>query len=246
MEISIIKDLLRGTPHVVVARTGDSILAKSVTEFGAGIAMAIQTNGKINHKGLPDGFGATDFKHVSDNIANMVLETYVDPEIERIKLINKASSSQTAKSHNERNVIMRSRLRMSSSAVPIRLANSVDSKLNLIDYKASKFVTTSSLGSVVATLNSNKISFDSNKNILVAKKDDPMSNAIIDRVIRLAGAGTVRRFMQRKSITVQGSTSNVNRRANRRANSLTAVDDESSSTKEFSHKFKESLKSRLH
>lgn len=244
MEISIIKDLLRGTPHVVVARTGNSILAKSVTEFGAGIASTIQANGKINHKTLPDGFGATDFKQVSENIANMILETYVDPEIERIKILDKASSSQTSKSHNERSVIARPSTSKAVSTMPMRLAIGVDSKLNLIDYKASKFLITSSLGSIVATLNSNKILFDSKKNILVAKKDDPMSNAIIDRVIRLAGSGPIRRFMQKKSIEKQNTTSN--RRVNRRANLLIPSQKEDTSTKEFAHKFRESIKSRLH
>ncbi len=243
MEISIVKDLLRGTPHVIVAKTGKSVLAKSITEFGTEIAKSIQSSGKIEIKSLPDGFGATDYKQVSDNVAMMVMESYVQPEIDRIKLISKATSSQNAKSHNERNILMRSESSRSPSSFPISLAKTIDSKLSLVDYKASKFKLTSRLGSVVATINNSKISFDANRNVLVSRKSEEFSNTAIDRIVSSVGSGPIRRFMQKNISTQKESASN--RRAERRSRSISYESDVAEVYKNSANKFKESIKSRL-
>lgn len=243
MEISIVKDILRGTPHVIVARSGQSILAKSVTKFGTSIASSIQASGKIDHKSLPDGFGATEFKHVSENVASMVMESYIEPELERIKLINKAAATQTAKSHNERNILMRSGSSRAPSSIPLRLARSVDAKLNLIDYKASKFKVTSRLGSVVATLRSSEIGFDSNRNILVAKKNNPGADAVIERIVKTVGHGPLRRFMQADAPLIQEKASS--RRAERRAKIISSKSLDAAPSLATEAKIAESIKARF-
>jgi len=243
MEISIIKDVLRGTPHVIVAKSGQSILAKSVTSFGTSIANTIQASGKIDHKSLPDGFGATEFKHVSENIASMVMESYIEPELERIKLINKAAAVQKAKSHNERNILMRSGSSRAPSSIPIRVAGSVDAKLNLIDYKASKFKVTSRLGSVVATLRNSEIGFDANRNILVAKKNNPSADIAIERIVKSVGHGALRRFMQDNPRALHSKASN--RRAERRAKIVSSKSVDSIQPQNINAKMAESIKARF-
>jgi len=243
MEISIIKDLLRGTPHVIIAKTGKSVLAKSITEFGTEIAKSIQATGKIDIKSLPDGFGATDYKQVSDNVATMVMDSYVQPEIDRIKLISKAASSQNAKSHNERNILMRPESSRSPSSFPISLARTIDSRLSLVDYKASKFKLTSRLGSVVATMNNSKISFDLNRNVLVSRKGEEFSNTAIERIISSVGSGPIRRFMQ-KNISIPQEIAS-NRRAERRSRSIGYEPEVTEIHGKSANKFKESIKARL-
>jgi len=219
MEISIIKDLFRGTPHVIVTKSDSHIFAKPVTEFGTPIAKSIAALGSIDHKSLPDGFAATDFKHVSDEMASIVVESYISPELEHQALLAKITKPQLAKSRNERNILNRTSASRAPSMMPIRKATSADAKLNLIDYKASKFKTTNRLGSVVSTIKHNQIGFDSRRNLLVAKKSNPFGEVVIEQIIKSVGGGAIRRFMQQVEGKALG-TEVVSRRSNRRAVSI--------------------------
>lgn len=243
MEIAIVKDLLRGTPHVVVARSGNSLLAKSVTQFGESMAKTIQASGKLDHKVLPDGFSATEFKSVTDNVAAMVMDTYINPEIDRIKVLEKTTSPQLAKSHNERNVLLRTGISKAPSSLPLRSVSNINAKLNLIDYKASKFKTTSRLGSVISTIRNTDIGFDSQRNVLVSRKNDPASRIVIDRIVRAVGHGPLRRFMQEKTSdpTFNAST----RRAARRAKILDTTSNRGLAKNNMNLKMAESIKARF-
>jgi len=240
-EVSILKDLIRNTPHAVVIRQDERIAVKALTEFGATVVKDVVSAGKINFTAVPDGFGMTDFRSINSKIDKIIendLGGYEYIDTERISAL---AAPMRAKSLVERNVMGRMDRHRAPSGASLSDFRNADSKINIVDYKASKFKSTSGFGSVISTIKRNGIGFDVSRNLLVGRKSNEFAPVAIERVASFIGEGKLRRFMSAK--TDYFDETFLNRRTARRLESL--VPKTYSQKSSMEHRLARAVMSRL-
>lgn len=226
-QISIIKDAIRNMPHVIIVNNEKSIQSFPVTEFGKKIEKEAIRNGVVNSSLIPDGFTATKFKQINPQIESLLSERF--GEMFSGSDLSK-DVSILEKSLNKHFILREKSLpSVRIYGVADRAISSVRSKINkssLIDYKARRFVMNSLRSSMISSIKTGGIRFDSQNNVLVGAKSNIFGDIAVDAAVEKVGAGSIRRML---NIQDREDISTKNRRVKRRAAALSSVESESQS-----------------
>lgn len=223
-QVSIIKDAIRNMPHVIIVDTEKSIKSFPVTEFGKKIEKEAIRNGIVNSALLPDGFTTTKFKQINAQIELLLSEkftgVFTDSDMTK-------DFSILEKSLNKHFILREKSLpRVCIYGIADRALSSVRSRPNknsLVDYKARRFVLNSLRSSVISSIKTGGIKFNSYNNVLVGAKSNIFGDIAVDAAIEKVGAGSIRRMLNNQE---DNDISVKNRRVKRRAAALSYSDTE--------------------
>jgi hypothetical protein len=221
--VSIIKDAIRNMPHVIVVKENEEFKSFPITEFGKKIEEDAISDGVVNTKRLPDGFTSTAFKQATPQIEEFLSGKFASNTEEKITQESVSVLKQTL----DKKFLLREK-----SLPKIRIFGIADRKISsfknvknrdaLIDYKARRFVSGAVKSSVLSSIKSGKMQFDSKKNVLVGRKSSVFSNIAIDAANEKAGHGQIRRMLMKTDSSV---TQDIARRTARRAKILSGIEE---------------------
>jgi hypothetical protein len=221
-KISIIKDAIRNMPHVIIVNEDESFESFPITEFGKTIEKEAISNGVVNTKRLPDGFASTSFKQITPQIEAVLgdrFATNID------KKIHQETASVLEKTL-DRKFLLREK-----SLPKVRIFGIADRKISafknaknrdaLIDYKARRFASGAVKSSILSSIKSGRMQFDSKKNVLVSRKSNAFSSIAVDAANEKAGYGQIRRMLMKSDSSL---TQDIARRTARRAKTLSSIE----------------------
>jgi hypothetical protein len=223
-KVAIIKDLFRNTPHVVISDNDGIIESKSLTEYGRQIIAESYISADIEQIALPEGFVCTGFKSVTPSIEKM-LSSFASQTIETKSLgqdyVNE-KPSQTLRMFSERHANNVTSEDKPSSELSIAKFSSIESKMNVIDYKARQFKVTSRISSIISPIKSGKFGFDTTKSAFVPRKNNSISLLASEIAEKSVSESLMGRFL---SDDGKRDKTKAKRRLKRRARNLSPVVD---------------------
>lgn len=251
-KVSIIKDAIRNEPHVLALATDSGISIKAVTEFGKSLVERVSFASDrlgaplVVESNLPAGFEATAFKEISPAVKLIVEEAFGDELTKSIKRVDQLKiSKKTFLARNNYVANRKSGFRAPSGRALNKFGSS-NEKMNILDFKAKLFKTTTRKSEIVKTLEKNNIKFDFRTNTLVSRSENSISDFIKTKIIDHVGGGNLRRFFtpQEKINQVSASTGRAERRAAAIIASMAeeGVDNENKSVRE---KLASAIKAKL-
>lgn len=176
-QVAIIKDVFRNTPHVIISNDNGTLESKSLTEYGKQIIAESHISENIEEISLPDGFVCTGFKSVTPSMQK-IINSWSSTEIKTKSLqgeLQSKSSEKIARVFSERHIAGKLVSDRPSAELSIDKFASVQSKINVIDYKARQFKVTSKISSVIAPIKSGKFGFDTTKSVFTSRQGDAVS-----------------------------------------------------------------------
>ena len=83
-QVSVIYDVLRGTPHAIAVSDDSGIKIKALTEYGSSLVSDINSISDYSQKVLPAGFSATKFNAIDEKTFNTLSNIQFDDDVSKI------------------------------------------------------------------------------------------------------------------------------------------------------------------
>lgn len=225
-KISVIKDVVRNEPHALAIATESGISVKAVTEFGKSLLERVQFSTgidsvpKIISNNLPAGFEVTQFKEMSHSVSAIVEETF-SKDLFQSENIKTAIDQKIDKKlyTGRKNLYQKNRSGFRApSGRALNKFKTFTEKINIVDYKAKLFKSTTKRSEIVKTLERNEIRFNTASSSLEARASSGIESYMQTKALSHVGEASIRRFFREKN-TEPGSTKN---RISRRVKTLAA------------------------
>jgi hypothetical protein len=213
--ISIIKDALRNMPHAIAIDDDSKFIVKSLTEFGNSLIDGVVSRESYATKSLPAGFVATDFKEINSSVQRIVDGINFDsPEVivpstpivtSQKKILNASRFPSETKTNGFR----------SPSSRGIDKFKSPIEKINIVDFKARLFSSSSRRSEVFSSIKNNqKIGFDKKSGQLISREANSLASIAINRIVeRIGQKAIVRAHVAEKTANPESPSRRANRHA---------------------------------
>lgn len=217
--VSIIKDVLRNTPHAIAVDDGDKFAVKSLTEFGASLIDGVFSRNSYASKNLPAGFVATEFKQANDSVQRILDGINFEDSVVDV-VAHKENQIQKKMHHTDRrsNKTSTNTFRSPSSRGLDKFKTPLE-KINIVDFKARLFASASKNSEGLSAIkNDSHIGFNEKSSQLIARDVNGLASVAISRIVQhISQKEIVRARLSIKGLRVESPS----RRANRRALFLT-------------------------
>lgn len=250
-KISLIVDVLRNEPHVMILNKDSDIAVKAITEFGKSLVDKVvlldqKTDPKIVVKTLPPGFEMTEFKDLSQKTKPLFDSVFMDESFAQKTMKSVLTGNIDNKTFLQRKNNIESwgqfGSRTPSEQSLDKFKTSIE-KSKILDYKAKLFKSTSKRSEIVSVLKTNNIGFNDKTNNLISRNSTDISEYMKTKVSNHIGVGGMRRFLKNQfKSELQLLTSN--HRVARRVLSISAEDSTTPKTK-ANNKFILAIKSKF-
>ena len=250
-KISMIIDVLRNEPHVLILDEGSGIAVKAITEFGKSLVDGVifldqETGSRVIINTLPPGFEATEFKNLSQKTKSLFDSVFVDDVFgeKTIKHIldGKINNKTLIQRKNHTNNWVKTGSRTPSEQSLDRFRTSGE-KINMVAYKARLFKSTTKKSEIVSALKAHSIGFNDRTNNFASRGSTDISEYIKTKASIHAGMGNIRRFLSNQSKS-EIKLSTPNRRVTRRVLLISSEDIVNPKTK-ANNRFILAIKSRF-
>lgn len=250
-KISLIVDVLRNEPHVMILNKDSDIAVKAITEFGKSLVDKVvlldqKTDPKIVVKTLPPGFEMTEFKDLSQKTKPLFDSVFTDESFAQKTIKSVLTGNIDNKTFLQRKNSAESWTQAGSRTPSEQSLNKFKTpidKSKILDYKAKLFKSTTRRSEIVNVLKTNNIGFSDKTNNLVSRSPTDISEYMKTKASGHVGAGSIRRFLKNQSKSeLQLSTSN--HRMTRRVLSISTEDLAAPKTK-ANNKFILAIKSKF-
>lgn len=241
--VSIIKDVLRNTPHAIAVDEGDKFFIKSLTEFGNSLVDGVSSRQQYTQKQLPAGFLATDFKQASAAVQTILNGIHFSDE--EINIVSASIKNQQKKMHHtvrELSEIKSDGFRSPSSRSLNKFKSPIE-KMNIVDFKARLFSSSAKRSESFSIIKNNQnIGFNGKTGQLVARDANGLASLAINRIVERIG----QRPIVRTHVAVKtGLIESLSRRVNRRADFLTERETQSEVATESNQRLIYALRAKL-
>lgn len=220
--ISILKDVVRDSNFGVIVKEDESLSFYGFHELGAQWAQEAQTEFiKSGAFVLPEGISQTAFKTVPKTVIETILvktidmgkieKSFTETFVEKISVL-RPIFSERVKSHKIEKIYSK------SLDGQINEKNGILLKINKINFRARKFVSTNQKFSLSMGIKNSGITIDGKSGSIVSTKLDDLLVFRAKTLQEKLGDGFARRIIRIK--TTEEQTNSTNRRALRRAKSI--------------------------
>lgn len=223
-QVSVIYDVLRGTPHAIAVSDDSGIKIKALTEYGSSLVSDINSISDYSEKVLPAGFSATKFSTVDENTFDTLSNIKFDDDVSRIAARRLEAPQRKFKFEERNNFGEKSNAFRSPSGRALNKFQDVREKLSILEFKAKLFKIISDNSGEYSKIKNNKnIGIDKKTGQLIATDKEKLANIAIGGIL-----GSIRQKNIVRNITSFEIPTSSNRRAERRAELLSVAEKISS------------------
>lgn len=234
-EVSVIKEVFRGTAHAVVMRDASGYSFKALTAYGRRLAPSGGKMYSLSDVSLPDGMFFSDFKKVKTSAKDLLSGLFVEQSHNEKQIANELIAKSSCMLFSGRNVI-----------IPVETKNAKIkdetglSKFSSINYRARKFKNEVKAASAYCDIAKGIGGYNKATHSFRPHSQTGIQALAIDKVKSAIGDGALRRFVGGHRAALSG-LGMENRRLERRVKSLLQAEDEEKQLS-IQQRFSESIK----
>jgi len=221
-EVSVIKDVFRGTPHAIVMRDDGVIKFKALTEYAKRFVETDKTHILMSDINIPDGFVSSDFRPLTGIFQKAAESVFSEQTSEYTNILSSMPKNDTRRKFSSR-VVNDVSGKSAQLDVPLAFGIEPIDKIKLISLKAKKFKSDVLFGSCRKSLNKVISTYNRTTNTFSIKDSSPLNEHAIEALRSNIGFGKIRRLAGEKSMLTMQDPGN--RRIERRIKSLIGSDE---------------------
>jgi hypothetical protein len=193
IEVSLIRDVFRGTIHGAVLRKGSDISFKALTAYGSRLINPSTGVSSLGDITLPDGVVMSGFKQIKTSAKSLVSDLFEPASEDRAttELVNTATKHH-GHAFLERRILTAPQTKSDVAVVP-RLTP--EAKSNYMNYKCRKFKNQVKVHSAIKSLGANFSRYNKYRNTFSTKSATKLDAFSIDNAISIIGEGQMRRVI---------------------------------------------------
>lgn len=221
-EVSVIKDVFRGTPHAIVMRDNGIVKFKALTQYAKRFVEPDKTHISMSDINIPDGFVRSDFRPLTGIFQTAAESVFSEQTSEYANILSSLPRHESERKFSSRVI---NEISQKSRPLDAPLVSNIDplDKIKLVSLKARKFKSDVSFGSSHKSLNKIISAYNKTTNTFKVKDSSPLNEHAIETIRGHIGSGKIRRLVGEKSApSVHGANG---RRTERRIKSLLGLDE---------------------
>jgi hypothetical protein len=222
IEVSLIRDVFRGTVHGAVLRNGSDVSFKALTAYGSRLVSSSRGVSSINDITLPDGVVMSGFKQVKTSAKSLISELFDSTNVNTTttELVNTATKYYGYRFLN-RHILSDQQTKSDAEGLP---QLTPEAKSNYMNYKGRKFKNQIKVHSSIKSLGANFSRYNKYRNVFSMKSTTQLDAVGIENAISIIGTGQVRRAIGGIAAANKGLGFD-DRRLERRVKSLLHAED---------------------